>query len=93
MIDSNYYKNYKGPSLVKATLNNKDFFSTIKEYYGIDNNWNGKLYKYRDIFTENDISKKIYCEFKSDSGRIHWFYGYIDDLNQYFNPPLAMNQL
>jgi hypothetical protein len=86
MIESDYYRDYKGPELSKATLNNEDITDLIKTFYG-DNNWQGKLWTYEDIFE----SKKgqFYIEFKSEEGRIHWFYGFIDDKTQYFNPPLV----
>ena len=94
MIQSNYYQNYQGPNLMKATLNNDDITELILEKYGQSNNWNGKLYHFSDIFGNDSLGKKFYCEFKDDTGRKHWFYSFVNDLNQYFNPPLAtpMNQ-
>jgi len=96
MIDSEYYNNYRGPDLTRARLNDKDITELIKEKYGglnnwngELNNWNGKLYTFSDIFGEDSLNKNIYCEFKDETGRIHWFHSFIDDLNQYFNPPLA----
>ena len=95
MIDSEYYNNYRGPDLTRARLNDKDITELIKEKYGELNNWNGKLYTFSDIFGEDSLNKNIYCEFKDETGRIHWFHSFIDNLNQYFNPPLAtpMNRL
>ena len=97
MIDCEHYQNYKGPDLTKATLNDENIINIIQEKYGEKNNWNGFLYKYSDIFGDDNhnIGKKFYCEFQDETGRIHWFHGFIDDLNQYFNPPLAtpMNKL
>ena len=37
----------------------------MSEFYGENNDWNNKLWKYRDIFKESDINKKVYCEFLS----------------------------
>jgi len=97
MIDCEHYQNYKGPNLTKAILNGENIINIIQEKYGEENNWNGFLYKYSDVFgnDNNNIGKKYYCEFQDETGRIHWFHGFIDDLNQYFNPPLAtpMNKL
>ena len=92
MIKSEYYQNYKGPDLVKATLNNVDIIEKIKVFYGEDNNWNQKLWTYEEVFQGN--TGQFYIEFKSEDGRIHWFHGQIGKKDQYFNPPLAtpMNQ-
>ena len=89
-----YYQNYKGPNLTEATLNDIDITSIIQEKYGENNNWNGKLWKYKEIFGNESIGKKIYCEFHSEDGRKHWFHTWINYNNQFFNPPLAtpMNQ-
>ena len=91
MIDCEHYQNYKGPNLTKAILNGENIINIIQEKYGEENNWNGFLYKYSDVFgnDNNNIGKKFYCEFQDETGRFHWFHGFIDDLNQYFNPPLA----
>ena len=51
MIHSEYYKNYKGPDLTKATFNKiYDITEKIRELYGEDNNWQGKLWKFSEIF-------------------------------------------
>ena len=89
MSDLEYYKKYHGPTLTKATLNDTDITDIIKEAYGEDNNWQGKLWKYKDIFGSECEGKSIYCEFHSEDGRKHWFHGFIEDKNHYFNPPLA----
>ena len=95
MILSDYYQNYKGPDLIKATLNDDDITELIYNFYGENNNWNGCLWSFKDIFTNDCFSKKFYCEFKSNDGRIHWFEGHIDTLDDIFNFPLAtpINQL
>ena len=93
-MNSEYYQNYKGPNLTKATLDTEDITDTIRNFYG-ENNWQGKIWKFSDIFGDNCKGKNIYCEFYSDDGRKHWFNSWVEDKNQYFNPPLAtpMNQL
>lgn len=91
MIHSDYYSNnYKGPNLTKATMNQIiDITDIIKEKYGENNNWQGKLWTYSDIFGPTSEGITFYCEFHSNDGRKHWFHGYIEDVNQYFNPPLS----
>ena len=95
MIDSEYYQNYYGPNLTKATMNTSvDITDIIKEKYGENNNWQGKLWTYRDIFGSTCEDTTFYCEFHSEDGRKHWFHGFIEDPKQFFNPPLStpMNQ-
>jgi hypothetical protein len=90
MSEIEHYKNYRGPKLVKAVLNNtKDITDVIQEKYGGDNNWNNKLWYVHEVFGNCDKGDKIYCEFISKDGRKHWFYTFIDDKTQYFNPPLV----
>ena len=44
--------------------------------------------------SEDCYGKNYRFEFKSEDGREHYFHGFINDMNQYMNPPLAtpMNQ-
>jgi hypothetical protein len=62
--------------------------------YGPKCNWQGCLWTFREAFGENSLNKHYRFEFKGEGGRDHWFHGFITDLDQYFNPPLAtpMNQ-
>jgi len=92
MIRSEYYQNYKGPNLIKATLNKVDIMDKILKFYGEGNNWNKKLWTYGEIFGED--TGEFHIEFQSDEGRKHWFYGKVGKRDIYFNPPLAtpMNQ-
>ena len=99
-MENEYYQNYKGPNLVKAQLwkkreERKDITNYIKSFYGEENNWNCKLYKYSEIFNNKDSSYHFYVEFLDDTNRKHWFYGMVGESNQIFNPPLASppNQL
>lgn len=96
MIESEYYKKYKGPKLVKCTFNDEDITEKMSKFYGETNNWNGKLYTYAEIFGDDCINKHFRLDFKSEEhGREHWFHGFIHDINQYMNPPqfTPMNQL
>jgi len=100
MIECDYYKNYKGPNLVKAEIwqRNKqkvDVTEDIKKLYGKDNNWNGKLYLFEDVFLNKDYTTHFRVDFLSDDGQKHWFHGMVGQPKQYFNPPLASpyNQL
>lgn len=99
MIDCEHYQNYKGPNLTLAQIWRKgcerqNITENIKEFYG-ENNWNGKLYTYSDIFPDKDSSYHFYVEFLDENNRKHWFHGMVGTPEQYFNPPLAtpMNQL
>lgn len=89
MILSEHYKYYRGPKLIKAVLDTKDITESIKKIYGPDNNWQGCLWTYKELFGKDSYGKNFRCDFESDDGRKHWFYGFINDIQQYFNPPLA----
>ena len=53
MIHSEFYENYRGPSLTKATYNQvNDITEKIRNLYGKNNNWQGKLWTYKEIFGE-----------------------------------------
>ena len=97
-MDCDYYKKYRGPRLTSAVIYNKetseDITERIIDIYTDDYNWGGKLWKYFEVFPESK-GKNIRCEFVDDTtGRTHWFNTFVEDENQYFNPPLAtpMNQ-
>lgn len=99
MIDCEHYQNYKGPNLTLAQIwkdeNEKlNITEYIKEFYGYENNWNGKLYTFDEIFPGRDHKYKFYIEFLDETGRKHWFHGIVGLSDQFFNPPLAtpMNQ-
>ena len=89
MIELEYYKKYKGPELIKCIYNNEDITDKIKIFYGEHKNWSGCLWTYKEIFGEDSSGKNFRCDFKSEDGREHWFHGFIYDINQYMNPPLA----
>ena len=90
MIYSEYFQKYKGPNLTKAPFNNVyDITEKIMDLYGEGNNWQGKLWKYKEILGNECIGDKFYCEFHSEDGRKHWFNGMIGEPSQFFNPPLA----
>tara|TARA_Y100000389_G_scaffold68167_1_gene64599 strand:+ start:3378 stop:3683 length:306 start_codon:yes stop_codon:yes gene_type:complete len=95
MIDSDYYKKYKGPNLTLAQIwkhgeEKLEITEYLKEFYGHDNNWNGKLYTYNDIFPHRDYKYKFRIEFCGDSGRRHWFHGMVGKPEHFFNPQQAM---
>ena len=87
-MNCEYYQNYKGPNLTLAQIWKKT--EKIQSFYGKENNWNGKLYKYSEIFPEKDSSYHFYVEFLDVNGRKHWFHGMVGESDQIFNPPLAM---
>ena len=94
MIESEHYKNYHGPKLVKCILGSENITDKMIELYGENNNWHGCLWTYKEAFGKNSYGKNFRFDFKSEDGREHWFNGFIHDINQYFNPPLftPMNQ-
>ena len=99
-LKSEYYQNYKGPSLTLAQLWKKgeekeDITGNIKRFYGENNNWNEKLYTYGQVFPNKDKLHNFYIEFHSENRKKHWFYGSIGEEDQIFNIPLwtPINQL
>jgi len=94
MLETDQYANYTGPNLTKVILDDEDVTETVREFYGEHNNWCNYLWTYKEVFGSYSQGKHFRCEFKGEDGREHWFHGYINDINQYMNPPLAtpMNQ-
>lgn len=93
-MDCEYYQNYNGPDLTLAQIWKKNcekenITEYIQSFYGKENNWNGKLYKYSEIFPEKDSSYHFYVEFLDANGRKHWFHGMVGEPDQIFNPPLS----
>ena len=60
----------------------------MREFYGENNNWNGMLYTYNEIFPGRK-DHKFYLEFRGEDGRKHWFSGMVGSDEQTFNPPLV----
>jgi len=89
MIESEYYENYHGPRLIKATLNNIDILESVQEKYGTGNNWQGQIWTYEELFGKDSIGQHIYCEFEDDDTVIHWFRDYVQDISLHFHPPKA----
>lgn len=89
MLISEHYQNYRGPPLVKAVLDDVDITEQMKVLYGENYNWQGYLWTYKEAFGNNCINKHFRFDFKDLNNREHWFCGFISDINQYFNPPLA----
>lgn len=93
-MDCEYYQNYNGPDLTLAQLwktncEKENITEHIQSFYGERNDWNGKLYKYSEIFPDKDSSYHFYVEFLDVKGRKHWFYGMVGEPEQIFNPPLS----
>lgn len=87
MILSEDYKNYIGPTLTNAFIDDENITEEIKKFYGEGKNWNGYLWTYKEIFGDKCYGKNFKFEFVGDDGREHKFHGYINDINQYMNPP------
>jgi hypothetical protein len=74
MILSKYYRDYKGPDLVVAELwlnedDKETFIDYMKVFYGENNNWNGKLYTYGEIFPQRENNGLF--DSVADSGRLY----------------------
>tara|TARA_B100002019_G_C20768387_1_gene356365 strand:+ start:59 stop:358 length:300 start_codon:yes stop_codon:yes gene_type:complete len=76
-----------GAELTLVTLNGIDITEKIKGYYGINRDWQAKLWKYSDIFGIDSLNQRFYIEYTTQEQRKHWTFGFVNDINQYFNPP------
>ena len=112
MILSKYYRDYNGPDLVVAELwlnedDKETFIDYMKVFYGENNNWNGKLYTYGEIFPQREHhgldvadsgrlypagNHKFYLEFRGKDGRVHWFSGMVGSKEQIFNSTFRSNE-
>jgi len=97
MIECEYYQNYQGPNLTKALMwsndgdDKIDITEYIKTFYGGNNNWDGKLYTYGELFPRKTNQTKFYCEFTSDNNQKHWFNAIVGLQHHYFTPPIKIN--
>ena len=83
MIESEYYMNYYiGPNLVNVTVGDIDFTDHVNVFYGHDNNWQGKLWTFQDIFPAGYKGMSFTCTFEG-----HYLKGQIGK-NEIFNHPL-----
>ena len=89
MLPCEHYDSYTGPKLIRAILGTEDITEQMNVIYGPQCNWQGYLWTFKEAFGENSLNKHFRFDFKGEDGREHWFHGFITDLNQYFNPPLA----
>ena len=88
MIESDYYRNYRGLPLKVATMDGVSIYDSILEKYGENNNWNGFLWTYEELLGKDSGNKQFYLEFEDKSGEKKWLNGFVTDIKQYFNPPL-----
>jgi|TARA_B110000208_G_scaffold121422_1_gene148257 hypothetical protein len=89
MIQCEHYQKYEGPKLVKAILGEEDITDKMTDIYGASRNWNGCLWTFKESFGSDSYGKNFRLDFVGEDGREHWFHGFISDIDQYFNPPLA----
>ena len=75
------------PELTLVTLNGVNITENVKLFYGVNKDWNNKLWKYYEIFGKESLNNRFYIEYMTIEGRKYWTFGFINDLNQYFNPP------
>jgi hypothetical protein len=86
MIETHFFDNYKGPTMIKATLDGRDILYSIQTYYGTDRNWKKKLWTYTELFGEYSLGKQIYLEFENEQGTKFWSYNRVLDTSQLYNP-------
>lgn len=89
MLVSDCYQNYIGPPLIYAVLDEVDVTTSIQEHYGEKKNWNGCLWTFKEMFGDKCYGKHFRLDFKSEDGREHYQHGFINNINEYMNPPMA----
>lgn len=99
-MESSYYLNYNGPSLINAFLTDpktnkkEDVLLRFLEIYGDEQNWHQKIYKASSLFLENDIGKvcKLVFERKNThfSNKEDFVLFTLQSLDMVINPPLVM---
>lgn len=91
MRECEYYRNYRGPELVSCWIDTVDYTERIREFYGPQNNWQGNLWTYEELFGLPELSEKLNqrvrfkIEYRNSSGTF-WEYGFVSDPKQFYNP-------
>ena len=78
---------FRGLDIIKATINNHDITERIKHYYGVNNDWQNRVWKNKEIFGDNSLKSNYYIEFKSSKNVKYWFNGFVNNLDEYFYAP------
>lgn len=79
------YKNYKGPPMTKATLNNEDVLSIVVPFYGDKLDWRESWWTAKEVFGDNCVGKEFYFEWTNEHGVSH-LKGEIINLGICINP-------
>jgi hypothetical protein len=93
MIKTKIYDTYRGPQLLKATIDDKDILFQVNSLYGLSHNWNNTLYTIKDlklILNKDVIGSTIYLEFVNKHGHKDWTRMHPKDDNEILNNPNFM---
>ena len=88
-IKAEFVGAHGGKNLVSKLSASLDRTEKLTEIYGENNNWQGYLWTYKEIFGDDCYGKNFRIDFKSEDNREHWYHGFINDIQQYYNPPIA----
>lgn len=91
MLESNYYRDYRGPQLSQCLIDGHDYTEGMREVYGPNQNWQGCLWTYKEILEDflklNDCSNTHFrIEFCDGENRTYWTNAFVTDKYQYYNP-------
>ena len=81
------------PQLSLVELNGINITEHVKQFYGIKCDWHNKNWKYNEIFGDDSWNKRYYIEYTTYDNRKHWTFGFINDINQYFNSPIVNEKI
>ena len=74
----------KGPTLKEVILNKENITEKLRAFYGENNDWNQKLWTYKELFG-NDCQGKEF-KFSFQGKREYFMDGFVHNLDQYFHP-------
>ena len=80
---------FRGLDIIKATINNYDITERVKYYYGINNDWQNRVWTNKEIFGENSLKCNYYMEFKSNKNVIYWFNGFVRVPRRNWSPVMS----
>lgn len=58
--------------MTKATLDDVDISAQIQAMYGIERNWQRRLWRFADFLTEADVGKTFYMEHVRKNGHVDY---------------------
>jgi hypothetical protein len=87
---TSHFVGYKGPALLKATVDQDDVTATLLLLYGAGRNWQGRLWTMEDAFDAQHVCKELLIEWQRVDGRKDYSRFLLSDRDAIINPPINM---